>query len=220
LSFNRLLNSLLGYDGPTLIIIKEAERKGVFGAYTNARWRESKDFYGDSDCFLFRLQPTAAVYRPRGSGFSNYMYCNSESRSKGYDGLAHGIGFGGTSDLPRLFIAEKFEGCAASSNDLTFEEGELLPPRIQGENATKRFEIEALEVWGVGGSEAISDALHARSKQRDVTAANIRKARKVDKAAFLDDFKSGLLESKAFQHREQMRGREDGSNIDLDAEKK
>ena len=82
LSFNRLLNSLLGYDGPTLIIIKETERKGIFGAYANARWRESKDFYGDSDCFLFRLQPTAAVYRPRGTG-ANYMYCNSESRSKG-----------------------------------------------------------------------------------------------------------------------------------------
>lgn len=219
MSFNRLLNSLLGYDGPTLIIIRESERKGIFGAYTNARWKESKDFCGNSDCFLFRLQPSTAVYRPRGTG-SNYQYCNSESRSKGYDGLSHGIGFGGTSDSPRLFIAEKFEGCVASSNDLTFEEGELLPPRLKGENPTKRFEIEALEVWGVGGQDAISDALQARTKQRDVTAANIRKARKVDKAAFLDDFKSGLLESKAFQHREQMRGREDGSTFDLDSAKK
>jgi hypothetical protein len=219
LSFNRLLNSLLGYDGPTLIIIREAEQKGIFGAYTNARWRESKDFCGNSDCFLFRLQPASAVYRPRGAG-SNFMYCNSESRSKGYDQLAHGIGFGGTSDLPRLFIAEKFEGCVASSNDLTFESGDLLPPRPKGENASKRFDIEALEVWGVGGQEVISDALQARNKQRDVTAANIRKARKVDKAAFLDDFKSGLIESKAFQHRDQMRGREDGGTFDLDSTKK
>ena len=37
----------------------------------------------------------------------------------------------------------------------------------------------------------------ARNEQRDITAANIRKARKVDKAQFLDDFKSGLIESKA-----------------------
>ena len=103
---------------------------------------------------------------------------------------------------------------------MTFEQGDLLPPRLKGENSTKRFEIEALEVWGVGGQDAISDALHARNKQRDVTAANIRKARKVDKAAFLDDFKSGLIESKAFQHREQMRGRDDGGTFELDGDGK
>ena len=53
------------------------------------------------------------------------------------------------------------------------------------------------------------NGLGARSAQREVLAANIRKARKVDKAQFLDDFKSGLIESKAFQHRTEARGRHD-----------
>ena len=184
----------------------------MFGAFTSTAWKETKDFYGNSDCFLFRLEPSVAVYRPRGAGF-NYMYCNSESRSRGYDGLPHGIGFGGTTEKPRLFIAESFDGCMASSGDLTFEAGALLPPpKVDNgipQPARKYFDIESLEVWGVGGDEVVAEALGARAQQREITAANIRKARKVDKAQFLDDFKSGLIESKAFQHREQMRGRAD-----------
>ena len=137
--------------------------------------------------------------RPRGIG-ENYMYCNSASRSKNYDGLSHGIGFGGNAEKPRLYIAESFDGCMASGSDLTFEAGALLPPSTTaGVPASKFFEIEALEVWGVGGDEVVAEALGARHKQREVVAANIIKARKVDKAAFLDDFKSGLIESKAFQ---------------------
>lgn len=216
LSFNRLQNSLLGYGGPTLLIIKEVEGGGIFGAFTSTKWKETKDFYGNSDCFLFQLQPNVKVMRPRGRGGNNFMYCNSESRSRGYDGQAHGIGFGGTVDKPRLFIPESFDGCIASASDLTFEGGSLLPPLKPnkddftfGLTNRKYFDIESLEVWGVGGDELVASALEARSEQRDITAANIRKARKVDKAQFLDDFKSGLIESKAFQHRDEMRGRDD-----------
>lgn len=78
------------------------------------------------------------------------MYCNSEARSRGYDQLAHGIGFGGNSDQPRLFIAESFEGNLASSQDLTFEPGPLLP-RTQEGTLQKTFEIDNLEVWYVRG---------------------------------------------------------------------
>lgn len=109
---------------------------------------------------------------------------------------------------PRLFITETFENCVASSRDLTFECGPLLPKTASG-ILQKNFDIETLEVWGVGGDEVVSQALGARHEQREITAANIRKARKVDKAAFLDDFQSGLIESKAFAHRGQMRGRAD-----------
>jgi len=206
LSFNRLQNSLLGYGGPTLLVI-QATNGGIFGAFTASPWKESKDFYGNSDCFLYQLLPMTAVYRPSGNDV-NYMYCNSEARSRGYDAQAHGIGFGGSTDLPRLFIAESFDGCIASAQDLTFDGGALLPKTPDGA-LQRSFEIDALEVWGVGGELVVAEALGARNKQRELTAANIRKARKVDKAAFLDDFRSGLIESKAFQHRDQMRGRAD-----------
>lgn len=204
LSFNRLMNSLLGYSGPTLLII-QAINGGIFGAFTASSWKESKDFYGNSDCFLYQLLPTTAVYRPRGSGTS-YMYCNSEARSRGYDQLAHGIGFGGDNLQPRLFIAESFEGNLALSNDMTFESGPLLPRSEDGMSKTT-FEIDNLEVWGVGGDAVVAEALESRVRARAIKDANIKKARKVDKAAFLDDFRSGIIESKAFQHRQQVQGR-------------
>ena len=207
LSFNRLHNSLLGYSGPTLLIIKEAESGGVFGASTSTAWKESKDFYGNSDCFLFSIQPNIKVMGPRGAG-TNFMYCNPKSRSRGYDGLAHGIGFGGDTLQPRLFLSESFDGCIARASDMTFEAGKLLPPREIG-NPSTVFDLECLEVWGVGGDAVVAKALGNRHKQREVVASSIRKARKVDKAQFLDDFKSGLIESKAFAHRAEMRGRAD-----------
>merc|ERR1719491_2852149 len=83
----------------------------------------------------------------------------------------------------------------ASSGDLTFEPGALLPPPgVEGEPARKYF---------------VEEALGSRLKEREIVASNISKARKVDKAQFLDDFKSGLIESKAFQHQDQIRGRDD-----------
>lgn len=44
---------------------------------------------------------------------------------------------------------------------------------------------------------------------REILNANIQKARKVDKAQFLDDLKMGPIDSKAFKHRAEARGRHD-----------
>jgi len=208
LSFNRLQNALLGYGGPTLIIIRSISG-GIFGAFTASSWKESKDFYGNSDCFIYQLIPMTAVYRPSGSG-TNYMYCNSEARSRGYDNQAHGIGFGGSVDQPRLFISETFEDCVARGQDLTFDYGALLSKTGEGA-LQKHFDIDSLEVWGVGGDAVVAEALGARNRTRAITEANLRKARKVDKAAFLDDFRGGLIESKAFAYKDQIRGRADAS---------
>lgn len=131
------------------------------------------------------------------------MYCNSFARSRGYDKQKHGIGFGGTVQEPRLFISESFDDCLAGSADLTFERGHLL-----SNHDDKSFEIDSLEVWGVGGTDVVMEALGARARQRDIRQAAINKARKVDKAAFLEDFQSGLIDSKAFAHRAQIQGRD------------
>jgi hypothetical protein len=138
------------------------------------------------------------------------MYCNSEARSRGYDNQAHGIGFGGSVDQPRLYISETFEDCVARSQDMTFEYGVILPKTADGA-MQKHFDIDSLEVWGVGGDAVVAEALGARNRQRAIMDANLRKARKVDKAAFLDDFRSGVIESKAFAHRGQIRGRDDAA---------
>merc|ERR1712151_280763 len=108
----------------------------------------------------------------------------------------------------------------ASSSDLTYEEGSLLPPNqskernsttsalqqyLQSTNKRKYFDIHSLEVWG-GGGDVVQTALNARKAQREIIDANIQKARKVDKAQFLDDFNNGTFESKAFKHRAQIHG--------------
>jgi hypothetical protein len=137
------------------------------------------------------------------------MYCNSFARSRGYDQQAHGIGFGGTPDAPRLFLAESFDNCQAGKDDLTFEKGALLSNGYgHVSNNPSSFVIDTLEVWGVGGTDVVQESLQARSRSRDIRQAAIQKARKVDKAAFLDDFRNGVIESKAFAHREQIQGRD------------
>lgn len=215
LSFNRLQNAILGYGGPTLLLIRSTSG-GIFGAYTASSWKESKDFYGNTDCFLYQLYPCTAVYRPTGSE-RNFMYCNSTARSKGYDQQAHGIGFGGSVHEPRLFISESFDDCIAASQDLTFENGQLLPltsdsstaENPQHQHGRKHFEIDSLEVWGVGGADVVQAAFQARDASRAITDEAIRRARKVDKAQFLDDFRAGTFDSKAFQHIKQIDGRAD-----------
>ena len=138
------------------------------------------------------------------------MYCNSHARSKGYDQQAHGIGFGGTLDQLRLFLAETFdyEDNYAGTQDVTYENGPFLPATESG-TYPKHFEVEALEVWGVGGDEVVEQALGAQSKVRSIRDEGIRRAKKVDRAAFLDDLRSGVIDSKAFAHRQQIDGRAD-----------
>mmetsp|Transcript_21828 Transcript_21828/g.31308 ORF Transcript_21828/g.31308 Transcript_21828/m.31308 type:complete len:149 (+) Transcript_21828:3-449(+) len=120
-SFNRLQLALLSYAGPTIMIIRAAKNGSIFGAFTSSAWKESKDFFGNSDCLLYQIEPSLGIYRPRRMD-RNFMYCNSAARSKGYDQLAHGIGFGGSSNLssdPRLYVSETFEDCIASASDTT-----------------------------------------------------------------------------------------------------
>jgi hypothetical protein len=138
------------------------------------------------------------------------MYCNSYARSKGYDQQAHGIGFGGSIGQPRLFLAETFDynDNYAGSQDVAYENGPFLPKTESG-TYPKHFEVESLEVWGVGGDEVVQQALGAQSKARSIRDEGIRRAKKVDRAAFLDDLRSGVVDNKLFQHRQQVDGRAD-----------
>lgn len=203
--FNRLQHSLLGYSGPTLMFIKAASGC-VFGAYTTSQWKESRSFYGNSDMFLFRLEPQLKVFRPveevkETKLSNNFMYFNSRANARG---AVNGIGFGGTLEKPRLFISETFEGCEAGSFDYTFESGPLLTSEWD-----RYFDIEDIEVWGVGTKEALSDALSRRNQQQGVTATNARKAQMVDKSALLCDFSAGFMENKMFAHQAHVSQRTD-----------
>lgn len=206
-SFNRLEWSLLGYSGPTLLVLKTTG-DAVAGAFTTDTWKESKDFFGNPECFLFQLHPSVRIHRAVGHDH-NFMYLHSKhshgpiERESGT--LPNGIGFGGCLEKPRLFIPESFEHCSADFLDRTFESGSLLP-----EEALEKFELTTLEVWGVGGDEVITQALRSRAEYRDRTDTAILKARMIhDKKFLAEDMQSGLIMTDIFKHREETRGRHD-----------
>lgn len=57
-SFNRLVWNILGYGGPTLLVVLLDKGSIVFGAYNPANWSDGLKFQGDSGCFLFSLSPS------------------------------------------------------------------------------------------------------------------------------------------------------------------
>jgi hypothetical protein len=154
----------------------------------NTTWKKSKGFYGDSNAFIFQLHPTLAVFNPTGNE-TNFIH------------LQDGLGFGGTKDMPRLYIPASMEACNAGVMDKTFREGDLLPSET-----LEKFDIKSLEVWGVGGEEAIRAGLKAREDQRAITDSTIYQARVIkDKSSLVKDI--NLLDTNLYKHLNEARGR-------------
>ena len=227
-TFQALENAILGYEGPTLLVIqaqsdREKNATVTFGAYTASKWEKNKrDFFGGSDCFLFQLLPTLRVLNslPKmGTRGGHYMYFHSNtnvqtSNPSRKDDLAVGLGFGGTVRSPRLFIDSNLEYCSVSHQDTSFEEGHLgFPPTddpFSSPSLSTTHDIYSLEVYAVGDEEMIHRGFRAQRQHRDIADATLRNARTVDKAAFLGDMRNGFVETKTFAHRGQVDGRADG----------
>eukprot|EP00921_Rhytidocystis_pertsovi_P012374 GHVQ01020096.1.p1 GENE.GHVQ01020096.1~~GHVQ01020096.1.p1 ORF type:complete len:173 (+),score=22.47 GHVQ01020096.1:215-733(+) len=62
-SFNRCANSIMGYPGLTVVVIK-ATGGEVFGAVCRGQWKESShQYFGTSSCFLFSTIPEFKIFR-------------------------------------------------------------------------------------------------------------------------------------------------------------
>jgi hypothetical protein len=180
---------------------------GTLGVYTATPWIASTQFFGSDDCFLFSfsnndedvriLRPTETVNK---NEKRNYMYCHPSSlntihrrsATTATDGAVHGIGVGGTPSQPRLHLTETLEECRALGFCRLFEPGQLLP-ESSGADSLYYFDVDALEVWGVGGQDWIQEALESRQQERERVQSILLKARTVDKKQFVDDFRSGIL---------------------------
>ncbi|KAL7516461.1 hypothetical protein ACHAWX_001475 [Stephanocyclus meneghinianus] len=186
-SMNRLQYSILGFSGPSVMVI-ETEQGHILGAFLNTTWKKSKEFYGDSNAFIFQLHPTLAVFNPTGNE-TNFVH------------LLDGLGFGGTKDMPRLYIPASMEACNAGVMDKTFREGDLLPG-----DALEKFDIKSLEVWAVGGDDVIRNGLKARGDWRALTDSTIYQARVIkDKSSLVKDI--NLLDTSLYKHLSEARGR-------------
>ena len=225
-TFQSLEHAIMGYEGPTLLVIQghsnhNEKEQVTFGAYTASKWEKNKrDFFGSPDCFLYQLQPTLRVLKtlPKmGTRGGKYMYFHSNSNvntsnPSRKDDLAVGLGFGGTVRHPRLFIDYQLEECSVTHQDTSFEEGYLgLPPSddpFSSQSFSSTIHIDILEIYAVGDEDTIQRGFNAQYQHRDIADATLRNARKVDKAAFLGELRN---EGKGvFAHRGQVDGRAHG----------
>ena len=128
-------------------------------------------------------------------------HVNTRGRTNGGSKI-HGLVLGGNEKDPRLHITESLEQCIASSGyvDSTFEGGPLLPGQWD-----KYFNVDVLEVWGVGDECEVREAVIRKEAHENVADATRRRVQRVDKKQFLEDFQSGILmgntSSALFQHR-------------------
>lgn len=232
LSFRNVCDKIRGYDGPTVLFIggipsaskvlgriKDDDRVSL-GFFTTDSWIESSEYVGSSDdCFLFSLDRDDVQFiRPKSVPQSStsmldrkYMYCYPSSIAASSkrvndvpsrtNGSVHGMGIGGSVSQPRLHITESLEECRAMEYDHLFDDGCLLG---KCRNSLNYFDIDCIEIWGVGGDEWIADSLKAQRRIKAVHAANLEKARKIDKRQLLDDFANGLVvgNSDIFRYRD------------------
>ncbi len=133
----------------------KTEGSHILGTFTTFKWKQSKDFYGNTNGFIFQLYPTPLVFRPMVVK-SNVIKLNDE------------LGFGGTKDMPWTFIPASIEVCNASIMDKTFREGNILPVE-----ALEKFTIDSLELWGVEDDAVIEKGLIPREEYWENTESNI-----------------------------------------------
>jgi hypothetical protein len=133
-----------------------------------------------------------------------YLYSQELDSSNKNITAPEGLGWGGTSDMPRLWIPASLERCHAGGWDKTYQPGPLLP-----DECCERFEIQYLEVWAVGGEERIEQGLAKQAMFRQQTKEALQQARVVlDKREFVNDLQQMPL-TKVFQHQALSRGRHD-----------
>jgi hypothetical protein len=216
IAFNRIVHHVLGYEGPTVVLIKTTHRVGegdnakplVFGVYCHERWREFNQFYGSPKNFLFTISPHFRIYQSARATDNNFQFL----ASSGFN-LPHGMGFGGSLEGFRLFIPDTLEHCTVRASCTTYEQGRLVfSDEIDVSNI--QFDIEHLEVWGSGGTELIESGLRAQADHRKVLAHTIDKARKVDKAqSFSNGFDREFLLPNTFSHQKDMQERVEGQFV-------
>ncbi|GMH61615.1 hypothetical protein TrLO_g9916 [Triparma laevis f. longispina] len=167
---------------------------------------------------MFKFDSSFNVYLST-PGSSNHFYLNSKSRSKNLDNLPHGVGFGGyispNADSFRIFISESDFSTATGTSGgsgycSSFAAGSILP------SFPSTFPLCSAEVYRilVLGISEIDVGMEGVQKERERKGIAVNKARKVDRAQFLDDFRNGMMDSKAFAHVGQVdrgRGGEDVS---------
>jgi len=227
LSFMSFQTAILGYPGPTLLLVRPRKDgtnrdTGVFGYYTDCPWQESNTWIEGEchDSFLLKIDKSLAVYYPTyESSPGHYMYLNNKSAmtNGSCKHTLQGLAIGGIADdTPRVHLTPSFEQCIANCTDTTYTSGSLLDPNdSDGGILSPFFDVDVLEVWAVNVTEKEYLTHKSAGQQR----SNIRETArqrfaKVDRKQFVDDFRSGAVLNRLFRHRSEARGRHDFVALD------
>jgi hypothetical protein len=207
LSFPTFRQALLSYTGPTVILI-ETVAGDTLGYYSESPWKScsSPSWYSsDGDSFLFRLHPAWNVYQRNGESSKYMHYLPTPVASYRSQGSLSGLAVGGVGvDTPRFHLNPSLEGCQASSVDTVYESGPLLT------DDQMFFDVQVLEVFAVKVTDQdYRHGVEAGQLQASIKEETRQQMAQVDRAQFVDDFKSGAFMNSLYQHRSETRGRHD-----------
>ena len=129
----------------------------VFGAHLDVPWKHTyKEAIGGQDSLLFQLEPVHEVFRPSSMNHEYATFTkigmnfgSPPPRPNRVSGIDSRIELGPVS----LFLDESLE-FGVFTHDSTGG-GSFYPSATRKTDWQDRFEIESLEIWGVGGSEEV-----------------------------------------------------------------
>ena len=119
----------------TLVIVKEKSHGRVFGAYSEAEWRNAPSFYGSSTNALFSLSHPMGWWSAM-KGYNDHF----QFFQQGAQTITNGIGWGGQLDYFGLFIDPDFRGHSrAKPMNTTYQSPQL--------SSNEEFLVDDMEVW-------------------------------------------------------------------------
>lgn len=151
-SMNRFESHVFKYPGPTLFIMQVSsscqDKLITIGAFITQPWKQSKHFWGTSECFLFELDPHFDIFQTKPKT-ENYIYYHHD----------FGIGFGANENhvsshgfimyLQNTLQEGLYQYKAYPSNP-TFESA---TKSRRNTNFSYKFVTENIEVFGLGNEK-------------------------------------------------------------------
>lgn len=209
-SFHRLSSALVGYEAPTIMLIRNNydlinshNNTGIFGAYTNCKWEDSLSYFGSPENYLFKITPEFKTFFTfNGQGGKEYVYLNTKhiNNSIYKPGLAFG---GGIKTKPRIWLDyELLTKSKAEDKDKTYENGILT------QSPYDHLKINCIEIWGFPDETTEEKQQSYKKMENDMIMNN----RKIDKKAMFAQQGNELLFENQFKFKEQL-------NIDFEHEK-
>ncbi|XP_014239496.1 TLD domain-containing protein 1-like [Cimex lectularius] len=155
------LSKCISAQGPTLILVKGTNGL-LIGGFASESWNFRPDFYGDDYSFIFQLRPSIEIFEATNYN-KNFQYFNT-----GQGTLPNGLGMGGQFGYWGFFITSEFGKCMVSETCTTFRNYKI-------NTVIKEFDIQDLEIWGVGKADPTPAELGERENthDKDLTARSL-----------------------------------------------